>query len=68
MPTAKPRTWSWHQRAAGTVRVLTYGFVASLLIAGFAARKAVADFKDGTLEAGREMAQLELYAVRKAAP
>jgi hypothetical protein len=43
----------------GTVRVLTYAFFASLLIGGLAARKAVADLKDGTLEAGREMAQLD---------
>ena len=43
----------------GTVRVLSYTFFASLLIGGLAARKAVADLKDGTLEAGREMAQLD---------
>ncbi len=42
----------------GTLRVLTYGFFASLLIGAFAARKAVADFKEGSLQAGREMAQL----------
>jgi hypothetical protein len=48
----------WQRRAMGTVRVMAYGFCASLLIAGLAAHRAVADFKEGTLDAGREMAQL----------
>jgi hypothetical protein len=55
---AFPGKWIGEQRrrAAGVARVAAYVFFASLVCAALGARVVYADFQEGTLQAGRELA------------
>ncbi len=57
-PARAVATSTWRARLFGTARVMAYAFVASLGCAALGARVVYADFREGTVEAGRELAQL----------